>query len=378
MSPMYMMEPIRYTKHELLAWQQAGEVDGGWDNIVAAMGVPLYQELCSLDVADPSLLTRAQRRRNIDRRERPQQKTNPPLCLQPAENLICGFNGSPDGAHQDLSEEEDAFEDSDEEVSLQPLAFQVEGEPDFESGPPQDGFEYLRRVMWETAQCPKVKIAKIGDKKLLCKQTNYMPAIPPIPMCSLDLIPSKDWVQAFLKDFSDLRAVLPNTSALQEYTVEDLPPIRNKAVWKSLCFGPSRSNEILFDFQEDANTSSTDEEAFPKENVCEVVVHSPVLRVLLRLDEVSRATLFRYHVSWLKEQSNLAYDRAVWLFALAAVVDSPLDDQTSAAFRDLLRKCAELRLEKKLDNEELHMLNILVTIAGEYFGQAEHSSVINT
>ena len=38
-------------------------------------------------------------------------------------------------------------DDSDDEVSLQPRAFQVYGEPCWDSGPPQDGFEYLRRVM---------------------------------------------------------------------------------------------------------------------------------------------------------------------------------------------------------------------------------------
>lgn len=36
--------------------------------------------------------------------------------------------------------------DSDGDYSIQKLAFSVEGEPDFDSGPPQDGLEYLRRV----------------------------------------------------------------------------------------------------------------------------------------------------------------------------------------------------------------------------------------
>lgn len=41
------------------------------------------------------------------------------------------------------------YEDSDDEYdSIQRPAFYVEGEPDFESGPPQDGLEYLRRVRY--------------------------------------------------------------------------------------------------------------------------------------------------------------------------------------------------------------------------------------
>ena len=51
-----------------------------------------------------------------------------------------------------------------------------------------------------------MKVARIGEKKL-SKQTNYMPEIQPIPVCPLEILPSKDWVQEFLKDFSDLRTV---------------------------------------------------------------------------------------------------------------------------------------------------------------------------
>lgn len=40
-------------------------------------------------------------------------------------------------------------DDSDEDYSsIQRPAFLVTGEPDFDSGPPQDGLEYLRRVRY--------------------------------------------------------------------------------------------------------------------------------------------------------------------------------------------------------------------------------------
>lgn len=48
-----------------------------------------------------------------------------------------------------LEEECNEDEDSDEDyASIQRPAFLVEGEPDFESGPPEDGLEYLRRVRY--------------------------------------------------------------------------------------------------------------------------------------------------------------------------------------------------------------------------------------
>lgn len=37
-------------------------------------------------------------------------------------------------------------DDSDGDYNIQKVAFVVKGEPDFDSGPPEDGIEYLRRV----------------------------------------------------------------------------------------------------------------------------------------------------------------------------------------------------------------------------------------
>jgi hypothetical protein len=98
----------------------------------------------------------------------------------------------------------------------------------------------------------------------------------------------------------------------------------------------------------------------------------PFILLLLRLDEVSRAALFRHHVSWLGNVNGLPKDRALWLLALSAVVDVPLDSQTSAAFRALLRHCSGVRaLKESRDDEDLFLLNVLITVAGVYFGQAE-------
>lgn len=46
-------------------------------------------------------------------------------------------------------EEEECIEDDDSDedyTSILRPAFMIEGEPDFDSGPPEDGLEYLRRV----------------------------------------------------------------------------------------------------------------------------------------------------------------------------------------------------------------------------------------
>ncbi|KAF2322210.1 hypothetical protein GH714_008667 [Hevea brasiliensis] len=89
-----------------------------------------------------------------------------------------------------LEEEYDEDEDSDEDyASIHRPAFLVEGEPDFEAGPPEDGLEYLRRVScgsrtgvnteshdvpyfwWEAAHIPKVKVAKLDKSKVHNEQS---------------------------------------------------------------------------------------------------------------------------------------------------------------------------------------------------------------
>lgn len=47
-----------------------------------------------------------------------------------------------------VEEEEEYTEDNDDYNSILRPAFVVDGEPDFDSGPPEDGLEYLRRVRY--------------------------------------------------------------------------------------------------------------------------------------------------------------------------------------------------------------------------------------
>ena len=64
-------------------------------------------------------------------------------------NPACSSSIEGEGAATLLVEEYDEEDDSDDDyASIQRPAFAVEGEPDFDSGPPEDGLEYLRRVRY--------------------------------------------------------------------------------------------------------------------------------------------------------------------------------------------------------------------------------------
>ncbi|CAM6088473.1 unnamed protein product [Calypogeia fissa] len=144
-------------------------------------------------------------------------------------------------------------DDLPEVESFQPRAFAVEGEPDFESGEPVDGWEYLRRVKYETARCPKVVVAEIDPAKLVSEQTPYMPELPEIPECPLDLRPSKEWETHLLGDFSLLRMALSNIRAPP--TAERIPSLRNKTAWEMRCFGSTTAMEDEESKEPDAVTT---------------------------------------------------------------------------------------------------------------------------
>lgn len=256
------------------------------------------------------------------------------------------FNSNRNGTdvHGPLDENEnfnDEYESSsDEYESIQRPAFFVEGEPDFESGPPLDGLEYLRRVRWEAAQIPKVKVVKLNSTILTNEQTAYMPSIPEISKCPSKLLPSKDWENAFLADFAELRQAI---SALENSCDEQ--SLRN--VGKV----PGKQSDSLQQLKKNA----------------------PTLTAVLGMDAVCRAAALRNSITLLEPANTLSRDECLWLFALCAAVDTPLHADTSASLRCLLRKCSSLLALKLEPDDEVAMLNILITITGRYFGQFDNS-----
>eukprot|EP00271_Cylindrocystis_brebissonii_P000358 TRINITY_DN10454_c0_g1_i1.p1 TRINITY_DN10454_c0_g1~~TRINITY_DN10454_c0_g1_i1.p1 ORF type:complete len:823 (+),score=111.03 TRINITY_DN10454_c0_g1_i1:214-2682(+) len=132
-----------------------------------------------------------------------------------------------------------AEDDSDEEETFQHAALAVYGEPDFASGPPEDGLEFLRRVRYERDRCAKVVVAAINPD-VVARQTPYVPKIASVAACSAVLLPAAAWKASFLKDFSALRARMEDlfsSDAAAPIISEFLPPARNAAAWHRLCFG---------------------------------------------------------------------------------------------------------------------------------------------
>lgn len=110
----------------------------------------------------------------------------------------------------------------------------------------------------------------------------------------------------------------------------------------------------------------------PKTETKNNVPDLPTLSTILGMDSVARVSMLRKRIKLAETMTSLSKNDCAWLFALFATVDTPLNADTSASVRDLLRKCASLRAEKSELDDEVVMLNILITISGKYFGQSEN------
>ncbi|XP_062095971.1 uncharacterized protein LOC133801723 [Humulus lupulus] len=285
----------------------------------------------------------------------------------------------------DYSEDDDSDEDY---ASIQRPAFAVKGEPNFDSGPPEDGLEYLRRVRWEAAQIPKVRVAKLDRSKLNKEQSEYMPKIPEIAKCPEQLLPMKPWEDAFLEDFSQLRLVLSHLENSRDLLSESSPhQLSGDIILESSeksrtkvqsdqsreCLSSENADDWLpkLSVDDDNSVSSESEKSTPKSIVNENCSNYPLLSVILKMDSVARVSMLKRRISSFGGMNTLPREDCLWLFALCAVIDTPLDADTSASLRSLLRKSAELLAGKSETDDEVVMLNILATISGRYFGQLE-------
>ncbi|CAL5210344.1 unnamed protein product [Lathyrus oleraceus] len=272
---------------------------------------------------------------------------------------------------------EECIDSEDDYASIQRPAFQVDGEPDFDSGPPEDGWEYLRRVRWEAHQIPNVKISKLDRSKLTKEQSHYMPQIPDIAKCPEHLLPLKQWEDAFLAEFSALRA---NLSCLVEEGSNTMQSGNDFGVMSRdilLCNNIS----IAKADQPTILAGKNEDNIMPLENpgsktsidqTCSNIPTPPLLSAILGMDSVARVSMLLKRIRLLEPENTITRIDCLWLFALCAAVDTPLDADTCAALRSLLRKCANIRAGKAELDDEVVMLNILATISGRYFGQSEN------
>ncbi|XP_058003901.1 uncharacterized protein LOC110652215 [Hevea brasiliensis] len=233
------------------------------------------------------------------------------------------------------------------------------------------------KILWEAANIPKVKVAKLDRSKVSKEQSVYMPQIPEIAKCPENLKPLKQWEDAFLADFSELRTLPEHFTQLAESVIlEKFNNLRTDEVHSNKVLDVSCLSNAVDPLSvgnaEDSKILAYSQDNSPKSSISDSSCNCPTLSAILAMDSVARASVLRKRINSVETMSMLSKNDCVWLFALCAAVDTPLDADTSAALRSLLHKCASLRAAKSELDDEVVMLNILATISGRYFGQSEN------
>jgi hypothetical protein len=96
------------------------------------------------------------------------------------------------------------------------------------------------------------------------------------------------------------------------------------------------------------------------------------LTMFCNMDSVSRALMLRNYIDMIQSLDALSRNKCLWLFAFCVAVGTPLQAETCASLRSLLRKCAVILSTKSEMDDEAVMVNILMAICGRYFGRYEH------
>lgn len=263
----------------------------------------------------------------------------------------------------EVEEDEKVAEEEDKRQGMRARALPVDGDPDFDSGPPVDGFEYLRRVRHEANTVPDVMVSPTIDPRAFDhKQTRgYVPELagykpPKCPDCAR---PDKRWQREFLSDFSDLRARVSRTAARREMSG------RPAGGGQGLALASRAALERMNDGEEPEGVS---------------------FDLLIGCDELSAGAAFRAHARALasrlaEERDELAlgtersaparmHARAAWFYALASRVGLPLDAETSASVRALARALATRRSKVTSSSDpSLPHIQVCLAVAGKYFGQ---------
>ena len=210
--------------------------------------------------------------------------------------------------------------------------------------------EYLRAVREEAAHLPEILVADVGNhyhhedndgrKEDEQASTTFTPTTT-----TTSIRYSRQGFDSFVSDFGELRSKLSSANVVSQ-TMVTKPKLKNA------------SQSLL--------------RAFCSEG-------PPLLSVVLPIEEPVVALLLQMLVEEVTSEADAVVEErhARWIFALAARIEKPLNEDSSASFRSLVKYCVD-QLEKQshpngrlVDEQESDRLLLLLAISGAYFGQDE-------
>lgn len=209
-------------------------------------------------------------------------------------------------------------------------------EEPFSGAAPQSAAEYLRRVRAEALRIPDIMLADgQADRSYEDEvDTNLRPP---------QWAPPAAWTRSVLADLAELRVRLGvySSNGLGTNRETIVPKMKDGDAWRQFCDDTP-----------------------------------PRTRLVLQFDSAMTQAVLAHHVRWVDDEDSLTDARARWLYAILARLEKPLHRDVLAVLRRLVKRLLVLRAAlADTDHPCLPKLQLLIVVAGLYFGQAAQPEV---
>ncbi|KAE9554915.1 hypothetical protein FO519_001880 [Halicephalobus sp. NKZ332] len=199
--------------------------------------------------------------------------------------------------------------------------------------------EYMRQVHVNRRNCPEVVVATIDPSKIKSiLPSSIVKKEPDIPrVCSF--APGKEWQENFMTRFNQNRERMNDLrGSTPKIDMKKLPKLSNAQVWKKLC---------LVQRNENVPIDEVHVPAFSKHRGT-----PPTTRLVLSFTDSQVDSLIEHLVSAYNE---IGYTRPLfeWIYAVLAVVKTPINHDVTSLLRDFARCCRKARSELTEDQKEL-------------------------
>ncbi|CAG9771629.1 unnamed protein product [Ceutorhynchus assimilis] len=227
-------------------------------------------------------------------------------------------------------------ESSDEETVSQRKALDVQMPHDFDPNSiPQTGEEYLQHVIYErTKKCKTLVVANGDFSKFDKNRTIHLDKSSDVHKPLDKFIPTKEWLDNAIKDFTQLRNLIKNSS-------KDLP------------------------YENVTNLCIKKVENSP-----------PVFSDITRYTQASKINMLHEitsHLDKFDSTTGISENLGTWIYGILILLEKPLTPDCCFKLREFAKKCASIRADLKddIDASVAVPLNLYICIIARYFNQLD-------
>ena len=193
-------------------------------------------------------------------------------------------------------------------------------------------------------------------------------------------MPSKEWQDIQVKNFTDVRLKLARHIALLKQSESDskptkFPSSKNEGGWCTLCFGSEFWQKVQKAQEEEDDeveeVESKPERLFAKANG---EGHDPLLELISSLKQSQITRLIEYQAEWAEVLNEVDVSQALWFYSLLSAVEKPLHPDVESSMRSMVLVCSKQRsslISQQSASQVITHLNLIICLVSKYFGQAD-------